>query len=94
MRLLHKLVTLALFTLIITGCTNQKFKPEYRSQIHTVKILPVVWSTKDITYMGREQAWGAALGAGRRGGRGGGRGDERLSLGNGRDERRRFCGGV
>lgn len=64
MRLLHKLATLALFTLIITGCTNQKFKPEYRSQIHTVKILPVVWSTKDITYMGREQAWGAALGAG------------------------------
>lgn len=42
MRLLHKLATLAFFTLIITGCTNQKFKPEYRSQIHTVKILPVV----------------------------------------------------
>jgi hypothetical protein len=48
----------------LVGCTNQKFKPEYQSQIHTLKILPVIWSTKDITYMGREQAWGAALGAG------------------------------
>lgn len=46
------------------GCSNQKFKPEYRSQIHTVKILPVIWSTKNITYVGREQAWAGALGAG------------------------------
>lgn len=50
--------------LALVGCTNQKFKPEYRSQIQTIKVLPVVWSTKDIIYMGREQAWGAALGAG------------------------------
>jgi hypothetical protein len=49
---------------ILSGCSNQKFKPEYHSQIHTIKILPVIWSTKDISYMGREQAWGAALGAG------------------------------
>ncbi|WP_074752874.1 hypothetical protein [Pseudomonas abietaniphila] len=49
---------------VLSGCTNQKFKAEYQSQIQTVKILPVVWSTKDITYMGREQAWGAAVGTG------------------------------
>ncbi|WP_342655821.1 hypothetical protein [Pseudomonas sp. F3-2] len=53
-----------LILVVLSGCSNQKFKPEYQSQIHTIKILPVVWSTKDINYMGREQAWGAALGAG------------------------------
>lgn len=53
-----------LLLVVLSGCSNQKFKPEYQSQIHTIKILPVVWSTKDFNYMGREQAWGAALGAG------------------------------
>lgn len=50
--------------LMVGGCANQKFKPEYQSKIHTINVLPVVWSTKSITYIGREQAWGAALGAG------------------------------
>jgi hypothetical protein len=41
-----------------------KIQIRYKSQIHTVKVLPVVWSTQDITYTDREQAWGAAVGAG------------------------------
>lgn len=59
-----KIFALLVLALVLTGCSNQKFKPEYRTLIQTVKVLPVVWSTDNITYMGQEQAWGAALGAG------------------------------
>lgn len=61
---MKKIAVLMFAVLFLAGCANQKFKPEYRTQIHTVKILPAVWSPKEVTYMGREQAWGAALGAG------------------------------
>jgi hypothetical protein len=61
---MKKLVVVMFAVLFLAGCANQKFKPEYRTQIHTVKVLPVTWSTKEMTYMGREQAWGAAVGAG------------------------------
>ncbi|MGG5284797.1 hypothetical protein ACQZ2G_12425 [Pseudomonas viridiflava] len=61
---MKKFAVLMFAVLFLAGCSNQKFKPEYRTQIHTVKILPVVWAPKEMTYMGREQAWGAALGAG------------------------------
>ncbi|MDH0747028.1 hypothetical protein N5D61_11795 [Pseudomonas sp. GD03842] len=64
MQALRKIGFYTLLLIAITACTNQKFKPEYQSQIHTIKVLPVVWSTDNITYMGQEQAWGAALGAG------------------------------
>lgn len=60
----RRIVFAIVILLALGGCSNQKFKPEYRSQIYTVKILPVIWSTKDITYVGREQAWAGALGAG------------------------------
>lgn len=61
---MKKIAALMFAVLFLAGCSNQKFKPEYRTQIHTVKILPVAWAPKEITYIGREQAWGAALGAG------------------------------
>lgn len=61
---MKKIAVLMFAVLFLAGCANQKFKPEYRTQIHTVKILPVTWKPKEITYMGREQAWGAAVGAG------------------------------
>ncbi|WP_085712579.1 MULTISPECIES: hypothetical protein [unclassified Pseudomonas] len=61
---MKKLVVVMFAVLFLAGCANQKFKPEYRTQIHTVKVLPVTWSFKEMTYMGREQAWGAAIGAG------------------------------
>ncbi|MDZ3826912.1 MULTISPECIES: hypothetical protein [Pseudomonas] len=61
---MKKIAVLMFAVLFLAGCANQKFKPEYRTQIHTVKILPVAWKPKEITYMGREQAWGAAVGAG------------------------------
>ncbi|WP_229632014.1 MULTISPECIES: hypothetical protein [Pseudomonas] len=55
---------LVAFVLFISGCTNKPLQPEIGAQIHTIKILPVVWSPKEFTYIGREQAWGMALGAG------------------------------
>ncbi|WP_458369521.1 hypothetical protein [Pseudomonas fluorescens] len=61
---MKKIAVLMFAVLFLAGCANQKFKPEYRTQIHTVKVLPVAWKPKEMTYMGREQAWGAALGAG------------------------------
>jgi hypothetical protein len=61
---MRKITILLLAVLCLAGCANQKFKPEYRAQIHTVKILPVSWKPREMSYMGREQAWGAALGAG------------------------------
>lgn len=61
---MNKIAVLMFAVLFLAGCSNQKFKPEYRSQIHTVKVLTVAWAPKEMTYMGREQAWGAALGAG------------------------------
>jgi hypothetical protein len=61
---MKKIAVLMFAVLFLAGCANQKFKPEYRTQIHTVKVLPVAWQPKQMTYMGREQAWGAALGAG------------------------------
>ena len=61
---MKKIAVLVFAVLFLAGCANQKFKPEYRTQIHTVKILPVAWKPKEMSYMGREQAWGAALGAG------------------------------
>jgi len=60
----NKLIFVILAALLITGCTNQKITPENRAQIRTVKVLPVKWEPKQMFYMGREQAWGAALGAG------------------------------
>ncbi|HEX4550109.1 hypothetical protein [Pseudomonas sp.] len=60
-----KKIAVLLFAIIgLVGCADQKFKPEYRTQIHTVKVLPVTWQPKEIAYMGREQAWSAAVGAG------------------------------
>ncbi|MGE8066237.1 hypothetical protein [Pseudomonas sp. NPDC089569] len=54
-----------LFTVfLIAGCTNQKLTPEHRAEIKTVKVLPVKWERQQMSYMGREQAWAAALGAG------------------------------
>jgi hypothetical protein len=61
---MNKIAVLMFAVLFLAGCSNQKFKPECRSQIHTVKVLPVAWAPNEMTYMGREQAWGAALGAG------------------------------
>lgn len=53
-----------LFTCLIPGgCISHPLTPENRAQIKTVKVLPVKWE-KNMVYMGREQAWGAALGAG------------------------------
>lgn len=61
---MKKFAVLMFAVLFLAGCANQKFKPEYRTQIHTVKILPVSWKPREMSYMGREQAWGAAIGAG------------------------------
>jgi hypothetical protein len=61
---MKKITALLFAVLCLAGCANQKFKPEYRTQITTVKILPVSWKPREMSYMGREQAWGAALGAG------------------------------
>lgn len=61
---MKKIAVLLFAVLVLSGCANQKFKPEYRTQIHTVKVLPAVWKSQEMTYMGREQAWGAAVGAG------------------------------
>ena len=61
---MKKIAVLMFAVLVMAGCTNQKFKPEYRTQIHTVKVMPATWDPKAITYMGREQAWSAAVGAG------------------------------
>ncbi|SNS63953.1 MULTISPECIES: hypothetical protein [Pseudomonas] len=61
---MKRVIVLLLAVLLFTGCTNQKFKQEYRSQINTVKVLPVLWKPTEISYLGREQALGAALGAG------------------------------
>ncbi|MCU1741663.1 MULTISPECIES: membrane lipoprotein lipid attachment site-containing protein [unclassified Pseudomonas] len=61
---MKKLLAVLFATLVLTGCANQKLTPEHRSQIKTVKILPATWNPKQMTYMGREQAWGMALGAG------------------------------
>lgn len=61
---MKKIAVLLFAFVFLAGCANQKFKPEYRTQIHTVKILPATWKPKEMSYMGREQAWGAALGAG------------------------------
>ncbi|UUN88963.1 hypothetical protein [Pseudomonas extremorientalis] len=51
-------------TLILSGCVSHPLTPEHRAQIKTVKVLPVKWESQQMVYMGREQAWGAALGAG------------------------------
>lgn len=51
-------------TLILGGCVSHPLTPEHRAQIKTVKVLPVKWESQQMVYMGREQAWGAALGAG------------------------------
>ncbi|MEQ7917688.1 hypothetical protein ABQX22_00720 [Xanthomonas sp. WHRI 1810A] len=61
---MKKIAVLLFAVIVLAGCAHQKFKPEYRTQIHTVKILAVSWKPREMTYMGREQAWGAALGAG------------------------------
>lgn len=61
---MKKIAVLVLAVLFVAGCADQKFKSEYRSQIHTVKVLAVVWNPKEMTYIGREQAWAAAVGAG------------------------------
>nr|WP_251029309.1 hypothetical protein [Pseudomonas fluorescens] len=50
--------------MVLTGCVSHPLTPENRTQIKTVKVLPVKWQEKQMVYMGREQAWGAALGAG------------------------------
>ena len=52
-----------LSALILGGCVSHPLTPEHRAQVKTVKVLPVKWA-KNMVYMGREHAWGAALGAG------------------------------
>jgi hypothetical protein len=59
-----RLFYLLTFFFVLFGCTNKPLQPEIGAHIHTLKILPVTWSPKEFTYIGREQAWGMALGAG------------------------------
>ena len=47
---MKKIAVLMFAALVMAGCTNQKFKPEYRTQIHTVKVMPATWDPKAITY--------------------------------------------
>lgn len=61
---MNKFLLVVLMALLMSGCASQKLTPEHRAQIKTVKVLPVKWESKQVSYMGREQAWGAALGAG------------------------------
>ncbi|KAA0978047.1 hypothetical protein [Pseudomonas sp. ANT_H12B] len=61
---MKKFLFVVLMALLMSGCASQKLTPEHRAQIKTVKVLPVKWESKQMSYMGREQAWGAALGAG------------------------------
>lgn len=60
---MKNLLLIILSALILGGCVSHPLTPEHRAQVKTVKVLPVKW-TKNMVYMGREQAWGAALGAG------------------------------
>lgn len=60
-----KTILVALLTaVLLSGCTHQKLTPQHRDEIKTVRVLPVIYSPGQMTYMGREQAWGMALGAG------------------------------
>lgn len=61
---MKNLLLILLSTLILGGCVSQPLTPEHRAQIKTVKVLPVKWESQKMVYMGREQAWGAAVGAG------------------------------
>ncbi|KTC19284.1 hypothetical protein AO391_21665 [Pseudomonas marginalis ICMP 9505] len=60
---MKNLLLIILSALILGGCVSHPLTPEHRAQVKTVKVLPVKWA-KNMVYMGREQAWGAALGAG------------------------------
>ena len=61
---MNKIIIICLVSFLMAGCASQKLTPEHRAQIKTVKVLPVKWEPKQMNYMGREQAWGMALGAG------------------------------
>lgn len=61
---MNKLLLICLVLFLMAGCASQKLTPEHRALIKTVKVLPVEWEPKQVSYMGRGQAWGMALGAG------------------------------
>ncbi|MCF7540537.1 hypothetical protein [Pseudomonas petrae] len=61
---MKKLFLALMSVALLSGCVTKSLSVEDRSQIKTIKVLPVYFSLESFKYTSMTQAWGAGLGAG------------------------------